>query len=64
MENRHALLVDFQVEPADGYAERRAAIAMVDERLPGSRRATLGGDKGYDTGDFVGGVSNHVNFPR
>src|SRR5713101_1400062 len=31
MENRHALLVDFQVEPADGYAERRAAIAMVDE---------------------------------
>lgn len=25
MENRHALLVDFQVEPADGYAERRAA---------------------------------------
>ena len=34
MENRHALLVDFQVEPADGYAERRAAIAMVDERLP------------------------------
>ena len=27
MENRHALLVDFQVEPADGYAERRAALA-------------------------------------
>ncbi len=24
MENRHALLVDFQVEPADGYAERGA----------------------------------------
>ncbi|NHH97805.1 Mobile element protein [Candidatus Nitrosotalea sp. FS] len=53
MENRHALLVDFQVEPADGYAERRAAIAMVDERLPGRRRVTLGGDKGYDTSDFV-----------
>jgi transposase len=53
MENRHALLVDFQVEPADGYAERRAAIAMVDQRLPGRRRVTLGGDKGYDTSDFV-----------
>ncbi len=53
MENRHALLVDFQVEPADGHAERRAAIAMADERLPGSRRITLGGDKGYDTRDFV-----------
>ncbi len=65
MENRHALLVDFQVEPADGYAERRAAIAMVDERLPGSRRVTLGGDKGYDTSDFVAGcraltVTPHV----
>lgn len=65
MENRHALLVDFQVEPADGYAERRAAIAMVDERLPGRRRVTLGGDKGYDTSDFVAGcraltVTPHV----
>jgi transposase len=55
MENRHALLVDFQIEPADGYAERRAALAMVDERLPGGRRVTLGGDKGYDTRDFVAG---------
>ena len=45
MENRHARLVDFQVEPADGYAERRAALAMLDERLPGRRRVTLGGDK-------------------
>jgi transposase len=53
MENRNTLLIDFQVEPADGYAERRAAIAMVDERVPGRRRITLGGDKGYDTSDFV-----------
>jgi transposase len=53
MENRHALLVDFQVEPADGYAERRAAIAMVDGTLPGSHRITLAGDRGYDTRDFV-----------
>src|SRR5215470_16684627 len=53
MENRNSLLIDFQVEPADGLAERRAATAMVDERLAGSRRITLGGDKGYDTRDFV-----------
>ena len=53
MENRNTILVDFQVEPADGYAERRAAIAMVDERLAGRRRITLGGDKGYDTRDFI-----------
>src|SRR6202048_1566476 len=45
MENRNTILVDFQVEPADGYAERRAAIAMVDERLAGRHRITLGGDK-------------------
>ncbi len=53
MENRSTLLLDFQVESADGTAERRAAIAMADERLPGGRRVTLGGDKGYDTRDFV-----------
>ncbi len=29
----------FQVEPADGTAERRAA--MVDERVPSHRRITL-----------------------
>lgn len=52
-ENRNCLLVDIQVEPADGRAERRAAVAMADERLAGSRRITLGGDKGYDTHDFV-----------
>jgi transposase len=53
MENRHARLMDFQLAPADGHAERRAALAMVDERVPGRRRITLGGDKGYDTRDFV-----------
>jgi transposase len=53
VENRHSLLIDLQVEPADGMAERWAAIAMVDERLGGSRRITLGADKGYDTRNFV-----------
>jgi hypothetical protein len=42
-----SLLIDFQVEPADGLAERRAAVAMADERLADRRRITLGGDKGY-----------------
>jgi transposase len=53
MENRNTILIDFQVEPADGYAERRAAHAMVAARLPGTRRITVGGDKGYDTRNFV-----------
>jgi transposase len=53
MENRNTILIDFQVEPADGYAERRAALAMVAARVPGTRRITVGGDKGYDTRNFV-----------
>jgi IS5 family transposase len=53
MENRHGLLVDFQIDLADGRAERRNAIGMVDESLPGNRRITLAADKGYDTRDFV-----------
>jgi transposase len=53
MENRNTILIDFRIEPADGYAERRAAIAMLDENLPGSRRITVAGDRGYDTRGFV-----------
>jgi transposase len=53
MENRNGLVVDLQVDVADGYAERRNALEMLDNNLPGERRITLGGDKGYDTRDFV-----------
>jgi transposase len=53
MENRHGLVVDLQLDVADGRAERRNAISMVDASLPGTRRITLGADKGYDTRDFV-----------
>jgi transposase len=53
MENRNGLLIDFAVEPADGYAERNSARAMLETALPGSRRITLGADKGYDTREFV-----------
>src|SRR5450759_429098 len=53
MENRNGLLIEFTVEPADGYAERKSARAMLETELPGSRRITLGADKGYDTGEFV-----------
>ena len=41
---------------ADGYAEREAATLMVCtqwQRAPGRRR-TVGADKAYDVGDFVG----------
>jgi transposase len=54
MENRNGLLIEFVVEPADGYAERTSARAMLETALPGSRRITLAADKGYDTREFVG----------
>ena len=53
MENRNGLLIEFAVEPADGYAERTSARAMLETALPGGRRITLGADKGYDTREFV-----------
>jgi transposase len=39
--------------PADGHAERRAALAMINRRCPGEKRITVGADKGYDSADFV-----------
>jgi transposase len=53
MENRNGLIVDLQVDLADGRAERRNALAMLDANVPGRTRVTLGADKGYDTRDFV-----------
>jgi transposase len=53
MENRNGLLVDFRIEPADGFAERRAALEMLEDNVTKERRITVAGDKGYDTADFV-----------
>ncbi len=64
MENRNGFIVETAVTPPSGNAERAAAVAMIEE-LPGERRKTLGGDKGYDTADCVAalrqaGVTPHV----
>jgi transposase len=53
MENRSGLLVDARLTPADGYAERVAALHMIEPRADRPRAITLGADKGYDTEDFV-----------
>ena len=56
MENRNGLLVRTMVTQADGTAERDAALLMAwktTAKMPRTRRVTLGGDKNYDTGDFV-----------
>ena len=55
MENRHGFIVETDLTHADGYAERAAALTMIERHSPGSeRRLTLGADKGYDAADFVG----------
>ena len=64
MENRNGLLLDFVIAPADGFAERREALALL-QKLPGSRRKTVAADKNYDTTGFVAecrklGVTPHV----
>jgi IS5 family transposase len=52
VENRNGLIVDAEVFQANGTAERDAALVML-EKLPGIRSVTVGGDKGFDTRDFV-----------
>ncbi len=51
-ENRHGLVVDAEVTLATGTAERDAALRMIQKRA-GSQRITVGGDKNFDTHDFV-----------
>jgi transposase len=53
MENRHGLLVQTMLTQANGRAERDAAMLMA-EKIPGVQRVTVGGDKNYDTQEFVG----------
>ena len=53
MENRSGLIVDGCITPANGHAERTAALAMIEKRADRQNRITLGADKGYDAEDFV-----------
>lgn len=52
MENRNGLVVDGRLTRASGVSEGLAGIDLADQHIrPG---ATLAGDKGFDTADFVG----------
>jgi transposase len=59
MENRNGLIVDAELLEANGRAERDAALLML-EQLPGDQRLTVGGDKGFDTTEFVA-ECRHMN---
>ena len=52
VENRNGLIVDAEVFQANGTAERDAALIML-EQIAGTKALTVGGDKGFDTRDFV-----------
>ena len=52
MENRNGLIVESRVWEATGTAERYAALDML-QNVPGDRQVTVGGDKGFDTAEFV-----------
>jgi transposase len=62
-ENRHGLVVNTEVFQANGTAERDAALVML-EQVPGGRRITVGGDKGYDTKDFAAECRNLKATPH
>ena len=53
MENRAGLLVDACLTKADGHAERVAALHMIEPHADRPCPITLGGDKGFDSADFV-----------
>ena len=61
-ENRNGLIVDARVTEANGTAERETALDMIkDNAKPGS---TVGGDKNYDTADFVAGCRKRGCTPH
>jgi transposase len=54
VENRNGLIAAAMATQTDGYAEREAALLMLEEKQKGSsRRITVGADKAFDTKDFI-----------
>lgn len=63
VENRHGLIVSSLVWEATGTAERDAGMAMLQE-VPGTGRVTVGGDKAFDTAEFVRECRNMCITPH
>jgi hypothetical protein len=61
-DNRHGLVVNVRASRANGTAERTTALDMIEDNvMPGS---TVGGDKNYDTADFVAGCRERGCTPH
>src|SRR5271166_374557 len=52
VENRNGLIVNAMAWEANGTAERDTALVMLAQ-IAGTKRVTVGGDKGFDTADFI-----------
>jgi transposase len=59
VENRNGLIVEAMAWEANGTAERDTALLMLGE-VRGEGRITVGGDKGFDTKDFIA-ECRHMN---
>jgi transposase len=65
MENRHGLLVDFQLTHATGTAERDVVPQLLyDAKLRGFHPRTLGADKAYDTRACVAAIREEQVTPH
>jgi transposase len=65
MENRHGLLVDFQLTHATGTAERDTVPQLLyDASLRGFHPRTLGADKAYDARECVATIREYQVTPH
>ena len=67
-DNRHGLVVNACVTQADGYAEREAAKAMINDARQVHEdpevSITLGADKGYDAKEFIDSLQEMNVLPH
>lgn len=65
-ENRNGLIVTIVATEANGTAERTATLDMLDDlkATHGRVPATLGGDKGFDDGEFFGTLEGRKIEPH
>ncbi|MGB7018584.1 MAG: IS5 family transposase, partial [Xanthobacteraceae bacterium] len=61
-ENRNGLIVDARLTEANGTAERTTALDMIEDNAAAG--STVGGDKNYDTADFVTGCRQRGCTPH
>ena len=64
MENRNGLIVGAVATRASGHAERLAALALIEPHAERPHPITLGGDKNYDTNDFVAELRERAVTPH